>query len=170
MRPTLLDRLFAPVTALPGIGPQMARLIERAAGPAVVDLLWHLPTGLVDRRAAPGIGELNPRDWPDAIVTVRGRVEDHRPGFGRRPSRVFLVDDTGTLTLVYFNVKGDQLHRLLPPGAERVVSGRVEYYGGMPQMAHPDYVVSPEEAARVQGVEPVYPLTAGLSSRIVSRG
>ena len=72
MRPTLLDRLFAPVTVLPGIGPQMARLIERAAGPAVVDLLWHLPTGLVDRRAAPPIGELNPRDWPDAIVTVRG--------------------------------------------------------------------------------------------------
>jgi ATP-dependent DNA helicase RecG len=170
MRPALLDRLFAPVTALPGIGPQMRRLIERAAGPLVVDLLWHLPTGLVDRRAAPSIGALNPRDWPDAIVTVHGRVEDHRPGFGRRPSRVFLVDDTGTLTLVYFNVKGDQLQRLLPLGTERVVSGRVEYYGGMPQMAHPDYVVSPEEAARVQGVEPVYPLTAGLSSRIVARG
>jgi ATP-dependent DNA helicase RecG len=51
-----------------------------------------------------------------------------------------------------------------------VVSGRVEYYGGMPQMAHPDYVVSPEEAERVQGIEPVYPLTAGLSSRIVARG
>jgi ATP-dependent DNA helicase RecG len=170
MRPALLDRLFAPVTVLPGIGPQMGRLIDRAAGPLVVDLLWHLPTGLVDRRAAPKIGELNPRDWPDAIVTVRGRVADHRPGFGRRPSRVFLVDDTGTLVLVYFNLKGDQLQRLFPPGSERVVSGRVEYYGGMPQMAHPDYVVSPEEAERVQAIEPVYPLTAGLSSRLVGRG
>src|SRR5205814_969697 len=74
MRPTLLDRLFAPVTVLPGIGPQLGRLFERAAGPNVVDLLWHLPVGVVDRRAAPPIGALNPRDWPDAIVTVTARI------------------------------------------------------------------------------------------------
>src|SRR5580698_6296291 len=135
MRPTLLDRLFAPVTVLPGIGPQLGRLVERAAGPAVIDLLWHLPSGLVDRHAAPSIGALNPHDWPDAIVTVKGIVEQHQPGFGRRPHRVLLSDDTGMLTLVYFNVKGDQLQRILPIGAERVVSGKVEYYGGMPQMA-----------------------------------
>ena len=169
MRPALLDRLFAPVTALPGIGPQLGRLIERTAGPAVVDLLWHLPTGLVDRRAAPAIGELNPRDWPDAIVTVKARVEAHQPGFGRRPSRVVCSDGTGTLTLVYFNVKGDQLTRLLPVGSERVISGRVEYYGGLPQIAHPDYVVPPEQAEQIRAIEPVYPLTAGLSSRIVAK-
>ena len=58
MRSALLDRLFAPVTALPGIGATLARLIERAAGPSVVDLLWHLPTGLIDRTAAPSIGQL----------------------------------------------------------------------------------------------------------------
>ena len=169
MRPAILDRLFAPVTALPGVGPQLGRLIERAAGPLVVDLLWQLPTGLVDRRAAPSIGELNPRDWPDAIVTVKGRVERHQPGFGRRPSRVVVSDGTGTLTLVYFNVKGDQLTRLLPVGAERVISGRVEYYGGAPQMAHPDHVVAPEQAEQVRAIEPVYPLTAGLSSRAAAR-
>ena len=169
MRPALLDRLFAPVTVLPGIGPQLGRLVERAAGPSVVDLLWHLPVGLVDRRAAPSIGALNPRDWPDAIVTVRARVERHQPGFGRRPYRVLLGDGTGTLALIYFNVKGDHLQRLLPVGAERIVSGRVEYYGGMPQIAHPDHVVAPEAADSIKPIEPVYPLTAGLSSRIVAK-
>ena len=114
MRPALLDRLFAPVTVLPGIGPQLGRLFERAAGPLVVDLLWHLPVGLVDRRAAPPIGALNPRDWPDAVVTVTARVERHQPGFGRRPYRVLVSDGTGVLTLVYFSVKGDYLERLLP--------------------------------------------------------
>jgi ATP-dependent DNA helicase RecG len=169
MRPTLLDRLFAPVTVLPGIGPQLGRLFERAAGPLVVDLLWHLPVGLVDRRAAPSIGALNPRDWPDAIVTVRARVERHQPGFGRRPYRVLCSDGTGILTLVYFNVKGDYLERLLPVGAERVISGHVEYYGSAPQIAHPDYVVPPEQADQVKAIEPVYPLTAGLSSRIAAK-
>src|SRR5438034_2162215 len=169
MRPTLLNRLFAPVTALPGIGPSLGRLIERAAGPLVVDLLWHLPTGLVDRRTAPSIGALDPRDWADAVVTVTGRVERHQPGFGRRPYRVLLSDGTGTLTLVYFNVKGDHLQRLLPPGAERVVSGKVEFYGAQPQIAHPDHVVAPEHAEEVKAIEPVYPLTAGLSLRIAGR-
>jgi ATP-dependent DNA helicase RecG len=169
MRPALLDRLFAPVTALPGVGPQLGRLIERAAGPLVVDLLWHLPTGIVDRRAAPPVGALNPRDWPDAMVTVRVKVERHETGFGRRPTRVYCTDGTGTLILVYFNVKGDQLQRMLPVGAERVVSGWVEYYQGLPQIAHPDYVVAPDAAEQLKAVEPVYPLTAGLSPRVVQR-
>ncbi len=169
MRPALLDRLFAPVTALPGVGPQLGRLIERAAGPLVVDLLWHLPTGIVDRRAAPPVGALNPRDWPDAMVTVRVKVERHETGFGRRPTRVYCSDGTGTLILVYFNLKGDQLQRMLPVGVERIVSGRVEYYQGLPQIAHPDYVVAPDAAEQLKAVEPVYPLTAGLSPRVVQR-
>src|ERR1041384_8264945 len=120
MRPALLDRLFAPATVLPGIGPQLGRLTERAAGPLVLDLLWHLPASVVDRRAAPPIRELNPIDWPDAVITLKLRVERHEPGFGRRPYRVHCTDGTGTLTLVYFSARGDQLQRLLPVGAERV--------------------------------------------------
>jgi ATP-dependent DNA helicase RecG len=169
MRSALLDRLFAPVTALPGIGPQLGRLIERASGSLVVDLLWHLPVGLIDRRAAPPLASLNPRDWPNPVVTVKVRVERHEPGFGRRPYRVHCTDGTGTLALVYFSVKGDHLKRLLPLGAERIVSGRVEYYSGRPQIAHPDHVVMPEAAEQVQPVEPVYPLTAGLSPRVLSK-
>src|SRR5436190_16702051 len=154
MRPALLARLFAPVTVLPGIGPQLGRLVERAAGPLVVDLLWHLPTSLVDRRAAPPIRELNPNDWPDAVITLKVRVERHEAGFGRRPYRVHCSDGTGTLVLVYFSVKGDHLKRLLPVGAERIVSGRVEYYGSQPQIAHPDHVVTPDAAEEVKPVEP----------------
>src|SRR6266481_6363674 len=169
MRPALLDRLFAPVTVLPGIGPQLGRLFERAAGPLVVDLLWHLPTGLLDRRAAPSIGALDPRDWADATITVTARVERHQPGFGRRPYRVLVSDGTGILTLVYFSVKGDYLERLLPVGIERVISGHVEYYDSAPQIAHPDYVVPPEQAGQVKAIEPVYPLTAGLSSRLAAK-
>ena len=57
------------------------------------------------------------------------RVEAHQPG--RRAaalSGACAPTAPGTLTLIYFNVKGDYLARLLPVGAERVVSGRVEFY------------------------------------------
>jgi ATP-dependent DNA helicase RecG len=165
VRPAILDKLFAPVTALPGIGSQSAKLFDRLAGPLVLDLVWHLPTGIIDRRASPPISALE----ADRIATIAVRVEAHQGGFGRRPYRVLCTDNTGTLTLVYFNVKGDQLVRLLPVGAERVVSGRVEFYGGMPQMAHPDLVLRPEELDRLRPIEPVYPLTAGLSPRVVQR-
>jgi ATP-dependent DNA helicase RecG len=163
VRPAILDKLFAPVIALPGIGSQLAKLFERAAGPLIVDLLWHLPSGIVDRRASPPIGALQ----PDQIATLAVRVTAHQPGFGRRPYRIFCADDTGSLTLVYFSVKGDRLARLLPVGSERIVSGRIEFYGGMPQMAHPDLVLRPDELDRLRPIEPVYPLTAGLSTRVV---
>jgi ATP-dependent DNA helicase RecG len=165
VRPAILDKLFAPVTALPGVGSQLAKLFERLAGPLVLDLVWHLPSGVVDRRSSPPIRALE----PDHIATIAVRVEAHQPGFGRRPYRVLCTDTTGTLTLVYFNVKGDQLARLLPVGAERVVSGRVEFYGGMPQMAHPDLVLRPDELDRLKPFEPVYPLTTGLAPRVLQR-
>jgi ATP-dependent DNA helicase RecG len=165
LRPAILDRLFAPVTALPGIGPQLGRLFERLTGPLVVDLLWHLPSGIIDRRAAPPISALE----ADQVATLRVRVEAHEPGRGRRPYRVFCADDTGTLTLVYFNVKSDYLARLFPIGAERVVSGRIEFYNGIAQMAHPDLVLRPDELDRLKPIEPVYPLTSGLAPRVVQR-
>jgi ATP-dependent DNA helicase RecG len=165
VRPAILDKLFAPVTVLPGIGSQSAKLFERLAGPLVLDLLWHLPSGIIDRRASPPICALE----PDHIATLAVRVEAHQPGFGRRPYRVLCTDNTGMLTLVYFNVKGDQLARLFPIGAERVVSGRVEFYGSVPQMAHPDLVLRPDELDRLKPIEPVYPLTAGLAPRVVQK-
>jgi ATP-dependent DNA helicase RecG len=165
MRPAILDPLFAPTTVLPGIGPQLGRLFERLAGPLVIDLLWHLPSGLIDRSATPRVGSLQ----PDRVATLQVRVEAHRPGMGRRPYRVVCADDTGILTLVYFNVKGDYLARLYPVGSERIVSGRVEFYNGIPQIAHPDLVLRPDEIDRLKPFEPVYPLTAGLPLRVVQR-
>jgi ATP-dependent DNA helicase RecG len=166
LRSAILDRLFAPVTSLPGIGPQLSRFFERLAGPLVVDLLWHLPTGIIDRRAAPKVRALE----ADQIATLQVRVEAHEPGRGRRPYRVVCADDSGLLTLVYFNVKSDYLTRLLPIGTERIVSGKVEFYGGMAQMPHPDLVLRPDELDRLKPIEPVYPLTSGLAPRIVQRG
>jgi ATP-dependent DNA helicase RecG len=165
MRPAILDGLFAPVTVLPGIGTKLARLFERLAGPLVVDLVWHLPCGIIDRRASPAIRDLAAGE----IATLQVRVEAHEPGTGRRPFRVFCADPTGTLVIVYFNVKSDYLARLYPIGAERIVSGQIELYGGMAQMPHPDLVLRPDEIDRLKPIEPVYPMTAGLYPRVAQK-
>jgi ATP-dependent DNA helicase RecG len=163
LRPAILFPLFKPVTGLPGVGKQIARLIEKlTGGPLVADLLWHLPTGLVDRKLASSIATA-----PEAaVVTLKVTVDRHIKGLsGRVPYKVRVFDPSGYLHLVFFNARAEHLQKLLPTGAERIVSGRLDSYQGERQITHPDYVVSPAELADVQGPEPVYPLTTGLTPK-----
>ncbi len=162
MRPEELNPLFAPVTSLKGVGPRIGKLLERLTGDKVVDLCWHLPNGLTDRRFRPTVATA-----PDNVIaTLRVRIDEHRPAPNRRvPYRVFCSDDTGSLTLVFFNAREDYLTGILPVGSERFVSGRINLYQGEPQMAHPDYVLPPEQIDDMPAVEPTYPLTAGLTAK-----
>ncbi len=166
MRPQILFPLFAPVTALPGVGPRIARLVDTAAGPQVVDLLWHLPTALIDRRHAPKVGAAQPGE----VATLTVEVDKHVPPAGRKqPYRVRCRDETGFLTLVFFHAKGEYLAKILPEGRRRVVSGTVDEFGGEKQMAHPDHIGTTEELEELMTVEPVYRLTAGLSLKVLGK-
>ncbi len=166
MRPSLLNPLFAAVTTLTGVGPQLEKLYRRLFGreqPArVIDLLFHLPTGAIDRRARPKLRDV----VPDTVVTVAVTVDRHRPPPPHRPRvpyQVYTSDETGDLTLTYFNARKDYLQKLLPVGERRYVSGTVALYDHMRQMVHPDRVVAEADLAKLPLVEPVYPLTEGLS-------
>ncbi|MBU0723480.1 MAG: ATP-dependent DNA helicase RecG [Alphaproteobacteria bacterium] len=166
MRPEILFPLFADVTTLPGLGPRLGKLVQSAIGPHVADLLWHLPSGIIDRSYAPKLAEVA----PSRIATLTVRIDTHLPPPApRRPYRVMASDASGELEIVFFHAKGDYLVKLLPVGETRLVSGRVEMFQGRPQMTHPDYIAKPEEAAEVTGIESVYPLTAGLNLKTLRK-
>ena len=144
----------------------MAQLYGSLAGPRVLDLCWHLPSGIVDRRYAPGLGAAE----PGRIATLVVRVNVHEPAASRRrPYRIHCSDDSGELELIFFHAKGDYLQRMLPEGEERVVSGKLEIFNGRLQMTHPDQVGKLEELDAMKRVEPVYPLTAGLTQNPVTK-
>ena len=166
MRPQSLTPLFANVTSLPGIGPRLGKLVEKLAGPLVVDLLWHLPFAVVDRRNAPDVAKAAAGDIATLTVTVDEHIVPRNP---RQPYRIWCSDETGRLCLTYFNGREDYLKKLLPPGEVRVISGKVELYQGEVQMTHPDHVVPLEQRDDVLRVEPVYGLTAGLTQRPVQK-
>lgn len=166
MRPEILFPLFAPAHTLPGIGPRLEKLLERIAGPKVVDLLWHLPTGLIDRRSRPKITETRDGEIATMEVTVGLHVP---PRTKRLPYRIHVSDETGEMQLVFFNARQDYLMRILPEGARRIISGRIELYQGAPQMTHPDHIVGPDELAEMPLLEPIYPLTAGLPLKAVRK-
>ncbi len=170
MRPALLDPLFSPLDTLPGIGPKTGELYARLLGREtvedcrVVDLLFHIPHSLIDRRRQPGIAYA-----PDgSIVTITGRVDRHQPapsGRSNVPYRVFLHDETGELALTFFRVRGNWLEKALPIDETVIVSGKVDWFNGRASMVHPDYMVRADESENMPLVEPVYGLTAGLTSR-----
>jgi len=166
MRPEILFPLFKPITALPGVGPRLAKAIETMAGGRVVDLCWHLPNGLIDRRYAPKVADARPGE----IATMAVRVERHvKPGNPRLPYKIYAADDSGTIALVFFHAHGEYLRRVLPEGDVRVISGKVEHFGREVQMTHPDHIGTLDELERLQTVEPVYPLTAGLTLKVLAK-
>jgi ATP-dependent DNA helicase RecG len=166
LRPEVLYPLFAQTTTLPGIGPRLAKLVEKVAGKTIVSLCWHLPTGIIDRRFSPKLAEA-----PEGvIVTLTVTVDAHLPRGNRRlPYKVRCHDETGGLVLVFFHAHDDYLKRHLPVGEQRVVSGKLERYDGTLQMTHPDYIATLAEIAQLKRVEPIYPMTAGLTPRLLGR-
>ena len=166
MRPEILFPIFAPITSLKGVGPRIAKLIEGIAGPHIADLFWHLPSGLIDRRFAPRIA-----DAPSGVIaTITVDVVSHHPPPNRRlPYKITCEDETGRMSLVFFHARADYLNNILPEGETRVVSGKVERFNDEIQMAHPDHVGTPAERDKLQAVEPVYPLTQGLSLKVLSK-
>ncbi len=175
MRPETLNPLFAAAESLKGIGPRLVTLLRKALAlppgvmePRIVDLLWHLPTGVIDRRAEPAVAEA----VPGTIATLKVRVLKHRGpprGNSRAPYKVSTEDETGRLDLVFFHAERRFIEAQLPEGEIRYVSGRVEKYGETLQMAHPDYIVAPERRGDLPLLEPVYPLTAGLSGKVLGK-
>ncbi len=167
MRPSVLNPLFADVTSLEGIGRRLAALLGRVSGPHVVDLLFLPPVGVIDRTLQPSIAEA-----PFGVnVTLSVTIDRHDPPPNRRtPYRVLCSDETGFLTLIYFNARRDVLERQLPLGSRRLISGKLEEYGGSRQITHPDRVSDPDaKDDQIGTAEPVYPLTAGLSAGVMRR-
>jgi ATP-dependent DNA helicase RecG len=165
-RPFILDPLFRAFTALPGVGPKNAPLFEKlTGGPKILDLLFHLPIDFIDRRFSPKIN-----DAPNGrIATLAVEIVKHSPSPKRsQPYRITARDDTGAITLVFFHANKDWLQKQLPEGAARIISGKVEYYQGIPQIVHPD-IAKPEEREALEAVEPIYPLTQGLSNKTVRK-
>lgn len=175
MRPSLLDPLFAAITTLPGVGPKVAALIEKIVPADVTDrdarvgdLLFTLPHSIIDRRNRPGIAF----GAEGAIVTLDVRVDRHQPpprGNKSVPYRVFAHDDTGEIALTFFHAHAAYLEKALPQGEQVTVSGRMEWFNGRPSMVHPDHIALAGDTANLPLVEPVYPLTASLSAKVLRR-
>ena len=166
-RPELLFPLFAELETLSGLGPKTVRNFAGLGVTIPRDLLFLLPHSGIDRSRKTSLRDVT----LPATVTVEVEVGSHFPPASRgRPYRVMVRDAKLEFMLVYFHAKGDFLQGLLPTGQRRVVSGKAEIFDGVAQMPHPDHVLRPEEAGQLPPYEPVYPLVAGITQKLVAKG
>ena len=165
-RPERLFPLFAAITTLQGIGPKSAEALEKASISRLRDLLFTLPSSAVDRSLRASISGVEaPR-----VVTVEVLIgEHHRPRSPGRPYRVIVQDAEASFQLVFFHAREPWLRGHLPSGETRVVSGKVEVFDGIAQMVHPDHILTRREAEALPKVEPVYPLSQGVTQRMMFR-
>lgn len=170
MRPEILFDLFASITSLKGVGARMFTLLEKLAGPTVRDLLFHLPTGMIERHHVNNLSQA----VTGQTITIALTTTGHSPPSGgkktNRPYKVHCVDERGiAIDLVFFRAYEDSLVKQLPLGVKRLVSGVLEDFNFSMQITHPDHIGPLEDLANWVGREPVYPLTQGITNKYLSK-
>ena len=166
-----LNYLSLPISSLPGVGPRTRALLKHLVGENVVDLLYHFPLKIVERKYFSTIKEflrtvatLKEDDLVTLIVQIEGYASSPRRG---GPLRVHAMDPTGSFDILFFNSNLTYIKKKLPVGAQILVSGKPVFYGGKFQISHPDYIGPASSLSDFEGPSPVYPLTAGLSTKVV---
>ncbi len=161
MRPEILNPLFAEVDTLDGVGPKLKKPLEKLHCTRVRDVAYHWPDRFVTRRPVDNLDEA--AEGEQIIIALT--VTEHRSGASRRaPYRVLATDSAGNLlALTFFGRASYTAKKELPVGETRRVAGKLERYGDMLQMVHPDHVMKVDDPALGQMREPVYPLAEGLT-------
>lgn len=149
------------VTALKGIGPKKAALLEKLGIVTVEDMLMHIPRDYQDRRHICPVAELQEERYALIQCVVKTVKSDpYRPG-RKQILRVFAVDETSGIEILFFNSR--YLAQSFRPGIRYDFYGKVSANNGRMQMIHPDFAVA--EKGGMRGILPVYPVTAGLGQK-----
>ncbi len=160
MRPDILNPLFAEVDVLKGVGATIAKPLGRLGIARVVDLLFHLPTGVIERLA---VERLDPADAGRTVAVTLTPAGYKGSASPRGPFRVHAADAGGDMvSLVFFGGNAGWARKILPLGAAKLVSGKLETYGQELQIIHPE-VVAPDEGLPPR--EAVYGLSDGLTNK-----
>lgn len=156
--------LNTPIKDLGPIGRRCAKALGSIGLKTAEDLLWHLPSRYEDFRETRGLAEAGSEP-----VTVRVRIDMIRSR--RSPRKRMLLteatvsDDTGSAKAVWF--RQPFITRVLKPGDEVMLSGRVQERSWGLEMTSPTYekVTGEGESVHTGRLVPVYPLTGTVTAK-----
>ncbi|HEY7623514.1 MAG TPA: ATP-dependent DNA helicase RecG [Candidatus Limnocylindria bacterium] len=154
--------LDLPVTRIPGIGSESAKLLERMGIHTIGDLLWHLPTRFDDFSKFVPLRRLVPNATQTAIAKL-GRISQRRTATGKLMTEAALSEEDGTPTDVRATWFGRAFVKETHREGERVrISGKVRFFGRTLQFSQPSLERADAEAVHTGRLVPIYPLTEGI--------
>ena len=161
MRPDVLNPLFAEIDTLEGVGPKLSKPLEKLGLTRIRDVAYHLPDRFVTRRPVENLDQASVGEQ----IVVALTVTEHRSSrTGRGPYNVLATDALGNVcSITYFGRASFTAKKQLPVGEKRWVAGRLDQYGQMLQIVHPDHVAEDSAGLLRTLNEPVYALSEGLT-------
>jgi len=157
--PVNCNELKKPVETIRGVGPKRGKLFNSLDIHTLEDMLFHFPRVYDDRRKIIPLGQVIPGDKITVIGTIHS-IKATRTRRGMNILQVQLTDDTGVLTLKWFNQP--YLNKVFKEGQKITATGKVKSTGLVTrEMNVAEFeVVNRDSMAR--RIYPIYPLTAGL--------
>ena len=152
------------VTTVPGVGSIMAGKLAKLGIKSIFDLLYHLPFRYEDRRlVSPARGV-----QVGESVTVVGALSEVKNIFtknGKRLQTATITDSSGSLAVIWFN--HTYLARVFSSESQVALFGKVDFFNKRPALISPEYefVTSESESIHLRRLVPIYPETAGVSSK-----
>ena len=157
--------LESPIDDLPKVGPIFATKFKKLGIHTVNDLFYHVPSHYLDYSLITTVNKVRVGD----TVTIHAKIVSITNIFSKRGVRMQIgsvEDETGKLTVVWFNQPF--LTRMLYPGKLVSLSGKVGFFNKKVCLTSPDYEIlenEDTETVHTGKLVPVYPETAGLSSK-----
>ena len=161
--------LTSPVTELPKIGPIFEKKFEKLGIATLENLFYHVPTRYLDYSLITTISKLH----PDETATIHAKIVSLKNIYSKRGLKMQIgsvEDSTGKITVLWFNQPF--LVKTLYPGRLVSLSGKIGFFGRKLCLTSPDYELMVEEddpTTHTGRIVPIYPETAGLSSKWIRR-
>ena len=157
--------LSNPIEYLKGVGPQRADLLKKELGIFTFkDLLEHFPYRHIDKTKVNLIKEITQQT---DFIQIAGKIMSVGTVGERKGKRLVaeIKDASGSLELVWFQGI-TWIQKMITPGQQYLVYGRVSFFQGQPQITHPEIEILTEEKTDGKNfLEPVYPSTEKLKAR-----
>ena len=166
-RPSFLYPLFSEITLIPGIGPKTFKLLENKIGKNVIDLLFHLPHTVINR-----FNNLDLKYCPtNSIITKKILITKHISNFynSKRPYKLIGHCENFEIEIVFFNYKGQYIEKNFPVNSVVIVSGKINRFNEIVKFTNPDYIYEVSQIDKIPKFEPIYPLTAGVNNKLLSK-
>ena len=164
-------QIKTPVSQLKGVGPKITQSMEEKGIRTVEDLLYFLPLRYMDRRTIHAVESLAEGERGNVIATVTA----YRSLFFRHSRKkgyeVVVEDETGAISLKWFQWSPSYLKRICKKGNILFLSGQVSRFGEKLQMIHPDVVVleDGDEGNEFRKIIPLYSPMDGVKQGILRK-